>query len=405
MKLPELPRWLAPVMVVVFLLLTVWAGYDAAHATAALPAQAPAPAGEYGAGASYLFTAALAPNDLYNTTNLTGTNLTLFASITHWINVTFTQSISLDVRGSIDLATVLTVTVSTPAWSKTLDRAAAENSSASATDVEVVDHYDLEVAAVEGVVHTIDAELNYTSPSFTVTLSAASSGSASAGGLATPILLSPWLNLSFAGALIVPSGVPAALAGPLAGGPAADDPPGMGPVYLAYAELTAAGTALAASVWLLWVSRRPGGASRLPRLERLVEPYEEAIARTTTVPDASRVVRVVAWDDLVKVADTLGRPILRPEPSVPVSSGQEFYVVDGAVAYVYQYPASGGAPVEPVRPARGTPPIAPAPVLVPGAADTGGASRGSAAKATAPRPTPTSALLISRIGLSGSNGS
>jgi hypothetical protein len=47
---------------------------------------------------------------------------------------------------------------------------------------------------------------------------------------------------------------------------------------------------------------------------------------------------------LVKIADTLGKPILRPTGG-PVAGDSEFLVLDGDVAYSYRYP--GGAPATP----------------------------------------------------------
>ena len=61
------PRWLAPVLVVIFVLLTVWAGYNLSSQLSASrsPSSAP-PVLTYEDSGFYSYVAALAPNDLSN---------------------------------------------------------------------------------------------------------------------------------------------------------------------------------------------------------------------------------------------------------------------------------------------------------------------------------------------------
>jgi len=90
------------------------------------------------------------------------------------------------------------------------------------------------------------------------------------------------------------------------------------------------------------MGRKAEGPVPLPDLERLIEPYEEVIARTTREPGGTMVLPVDKWEDLVKVADTLGRPILRPVGTSGNPRGVDFYVYDGTVAYLYRHPAATG---------------------------------------------------------------
>ncbi len=341
MKAPPLPRWLAPVLVVLFALTTAWAGYAVVQEASAHPTGPSVPGIAYGGSGSYYYNASLAPNTLFNTTNVSGTNVTLFVAITHWINVTFTSGVALSSHAAINLFDEFTVTVSTDAWSKTLLTTVQNTSSPSGLGAQMVDRYAINVSAIETLAHTIDSELNYSALSFTVSLQASVSGTVVASASEGTVALAPSLNLTFQGALIVPKGAPATVTGTVGGG--AGDPSGGGVGALALGGLVASIAALGASGWLLWVDRRSATAGKLPALARLIEPYEEVIAQTTRVPaDDARLVPVERWEDLVKVADTLGRPILRPTGAAGAPEGLDFYVFDGTVSYRFHYPENGG---------------------------------------------------------------
>jgi Family of unknown function (DUF5305) len=198
------------------------------------------------------------------------------------------------------------------------------------------------VSYLVGLVGSIDAELNYTAPSFTVNFVESATGSVAVGARGTPVVLGSWLNLTFRGALIVPSGDPATAHGTVTGadGPASPD---TGAVVVAWLELAAALGALLVSAWLFWTTRSVAGPGAIPNLDRLIEPYDEVIAQTAPVPDGLKALPVDRWEDLVKVADTLGRPILRPVQPKGDLPGSDFYVFDGTTAYVYRHPGSSAA--------------------------------------------------------------
>ena len=346
-----IPRWAAPLLVVVFVLITVWAGYNlSSQLSASRAPSAPTPILSFEGSGSYYYVATLAPNDLYNSTTISGTNVTLFAPVTRWINVTFVDGVTLDSPASTQLVDHFTVTLSTPAWSKTLDHAVQTNASANSTSLAIVDRYGLNVSWVENLSQTIDKELGYSPPQFTVTLTPVVTGDISIGSEEAPVSMSPFLNLTFAASLITLKGLPTNSEGGINSGPS--DSANGGAVTDAYVFLAASLGALAVSIGLLWATWRGTKSSALPDLDTLIEPYEEVIVGTTKTPEVSTILPVERWDDLVKVADTLGRPILRPFEGPNEPQGSSFYVVDGSVAYEYQYRSTSAHQEEKTTPAR-----------------------------------------------------
>ena len=336
-----IPRWLIAVFVVVAVLLTAWASYNLVRQTSASKGSSSAPpVMAYGGSGSYVYVATLAPNDLYNSTTVTGTNVTLFAPITRSINVTFVDGVTLTSVAATQMVDHFSVTLSTPAWSKTIDQAVQQRASANSTSLAIVDRYGLNVSWVENLTQTIDSQLGYSSSQFTVTFAPTVTGAVTLGNGTAPLSLSPFLNLTFAGSLITPNGLEANFQG---GVPTADGPTGstnaVG-VIDAWVFLAASVGGLAAALGLLWVSWNPGRSLTIPDLDTLTEPYEEVIVLTSKVPDATTTLPVERWDDLVKVSDTLGRPILRPLNGPGGRPGTSLYVVDGQVVYTYNHPSA-----------------------------------------------------------------
>lgn len=335
-----IPRWLLPVLVVAFVLTTGWASYNLASQLSASsnPPSAPPVLTYQGTGA-YFYVATLTPNDLYNSTTVSGSNLTLFAPITRWINLTFVDGVTLSTPADVQLADHFTVTLSTPAWSKSIDQELQHNATLDSTGLTIVDRYGVNVSLIENLTQTIDDQLGYAPSQFTVSFAPVVSGEISLGNETTPVSIAPFLNLTFTAALITPHGRSVAFNGGIPSGTGPTDPGANSAVAYGYLILAGSLAALAVSVGLLLLRQRRAKTWTLPALQTLIEPYEEIIVQTTKTPEATATFPVARWEDLVKVADTLGRPILQPLDESGERSGSTFYVVDGSVAYEYGYPS------------------------------------------------------------------
>jgi hypothetical protein len=349
-KFSPTSRRIAMVLIVVFILTTIWAAYSLYAESRSAP-PSPTTVATYSEGSVNSFVAALAPSYLYNnSTEITGGNTTLFTPITHWINASIAYSLEINRTARISLVEAFTVTLSTPVWSKTLFTASNNSSFPATTTTTFAIRYAINVSSIVALAEAIDAQLDYTGNGYTLSLDPAITGLIEVGGLEQSIALEPRLNFTFLESLVTPSGLSYSAGGSLLSlSPVGNSD---GPATLVPSlGLVGSGVGLCAGAWI--ATRRDEDAPTLP-LDQIVRPYEEAIAVIAQAPKDTTPTPVATFPDLVKIADTLGKPILRP--AGPDPARRNFFVLDGSVAYTYQHPPDVGTRTTPEngpRPAPG----------------------------------------------------
>lgn len=349
MKLTRRARQVAAALAVVFLLVAIWAAYYA-YSTAVAGASngGSTTLADYSELGTNGFVASLRPSILFNnSTEVVGGNVTLYSSLTIWINVTLTWSIFLNRSAAVQLEDQLTVVLSSSVWAKVLTTRTNTTDLSSTTSVTLVQQYAVNVGAVLRLAGVIDNETATLPPEYYLSLEPQISGSISAGGSTQSVVATPSFNLTFDGPLITPGGLSYSGSGSITA-PTTDHPTSI--PWVPYGLLAASVAALGASLY--FATRRPESEPPLP-LETLIAPYEEVIAEVSGVPAGEVTLPVTQFADLVKIADTLGKPILRP--SGDGGDRESFLVVDGAVAFSYRYPslAPGGTFLGPPARRRG----------------------------------------------------
>jgi hypothetical protein len=336
-------RRIAAVLVVVFVLTTVWAAYylyAETHPTGGGGTERTV--ATYTENSLGAFAAALRPSVLYNnSTEIYGGNVTLFTPITNWINASIDYALETNRVANVSLSDVFLVTLSTPVWSKTLFTGVNHTAPVTGALASLSLQYDVNVTAVVALAAAIDTQLDYQGGSYTLSLAPTISGTVDVAGVEQPIAAEPTLNFTFLGSLISPSGLQHTSSGSLVVSSPVPVSTGFS-AAVPYLALVGAVGGLGSSVWV--ATRRDEGEPLLP-LEELIRPYEEAVVETARPPKGVTATTVAKFGDLVKIADTLGKPILRPVGPDP-SSGT-FFVVDGLIAYSYQYPGTTPVSVEP----------------------------------------------------------
>jgi len=334
----HLARQLAAVLVVVFVLVAVWGAFGV-YAEVHPPGTTSAGTtlATYTQDSTGVFAASLRPSYLYNnTTEVFGGNVTLFTPITNWINVTIVTSVATNRSASLSLQETFTVRLSTPVWSKLLFSSANASAAPRGTMAVLVTRFQINVSQVVALANAIDNQLNYPSPSFTLSLDPLFSGSLVVPGGEQSVGFEPVVNFTFATSLITPSGLVYSSGGSIVAPTSSSDTTGFAaalPYLLLVGGLIGLG-------FCAWVASRREPEPPLPPLDRLIHPYEEAIASTGTVPRSAAAVEVAAFSDLVKIADTLGKPILRP--SGDDATQPKLYVLDGETVYRYTYRGARG---------------------------------------------------------------
>lgn len=308
---------------------------------------APAPAFAYEQNGAYSYVAHLSNNSLYTVDNLSDPMITLFSAITTSLDLSFAYHLTVDRPVQIVTNADLTFALATSAWSKPLGELTGATEVERATGANLAMTYVINVSAVVALASAIQNETGYQPDSFALVITPEVSSTVRTSTSEVALGFSPSLSLNFTNQRIVPSRLVTTELGQYA-------EPVTSHAVRSFWQVTAWPMALLAVAGIgagaagYWAMRTASGP-RPQDLEAEVRPYAEAIARTGSLPPPGPRVKVSAWDDLVKVADTIGRPILRVDPgssSGPALTGSLFYVLADSTTYVYEAPPHGRAEVE-----------------------------------------------------------
>ena len=339
------------IALVFFVFLAAFAGYWVL-ATDHTTTKAPTPVFTYSETGTFSYVASLKNNTLYNSTNLTPGNGTLFSQITTWINLTFQFQLHSNRLINASSIVTLNVDLQSPAWSKPLGTATASTSVAQGNFATVGVSFDLNVTNVTELEGAIGKQTGYVPSSYEVVLAPSVRSSLGLNENATEATFAPTLTLNFTSSQIVPSRMTASGAGAFVppGDPATTSP--ASPSVVAFLLLFGAIGGVGAMGYLLYDAR--GDPRPAPDLTAITRPYQEAIVEAKAPPTATTVVPVRAWEDIVKAADTLGAPILRvARPSVEgpnTAASTSFYVLSGTTAFVFAHGPGSPAGVPPPPP-------------------------------------------------------
>lgn len=331
-------RTVAAVLVFVFLLLTIWAGYNLLSDLRASGGTTSTTLAVYGVNGQGNFTASLLPNDLCNCSQASGGNATLFPAITQTINMTLTTAISVSTPASIGTTDGFTVVLSTAAWTKQLYAGVNQSSFGASALAQTLDRYSINVSSIEALVALIDDQLHYQASQASLTLTSTVVSTISVRDIAGYTRSSTTASVTFFPSTIAVGFTGASASGSIVSTTSADaSVPTL--VYL-YIILALAGVG-GSIAWLASLRPRSTDDVAIPPLDDLVAPFEEVIAKTASPPNPGSTITVDRWEDLVKISDTLGKPILRAPSNAPDSTRGTFYVLDGSVGYLYRYGSAG----------------------------------------------------------------
>jgi hypothetical protein len=359
----KIPSSVAPMLLVVLVFVAVFAGYWLVE-SARSSSTAPPPLFTYQQAGHYTYVAHLANNTLYNTTTLTQGNGTLFTSITQWVNVTYAYELTVGRPANASSVMSITEIVQTSAWSKSLGGTGTSNVLRNGSFETLTASVDLNISNITTLVSAIEKQTGYSPSYYSLVLTPTVTSSIAVGLNATGVTFAAPLTFNFSSQQITPSRLSITQRGEFTPPGTPDAGSGGGPGLAQYTLLFASLAAVAFMGVYLYITPRP---RRAVDIEALTRPYQEAIVDTATPPPSANRVDVPTWTDLVKVADTLGCPILRvADPSGKGTSGNsQFYVISGSQAFVFEGASRPPPATRAASLTKGT--RGPAPVRPPGA--------------------------------------
>ncbi len=294
----------------------------------------------------YSYLATLSPNSLYNTTTLTPGNGTLFTAITRWVNLTFdfalvsTAVVNVSTTGSFQVA------ITTSAWTKPIETVPLRAGVTDGTVESLVAAYALNVSTIGSIVRSIDLQTGFSPGYYSVVLTTSLASVVTDGRSVTHVATAPFLSLNFTAGQIRPSSFHTSSIGSVASSDPVVTPSLTAPALLPVGILIACLAGIVVAGWFLYL----GYDGRIDDLPALMAPYQEAIVDVRGPPVASSTIPVKSWDDIVKVADTIGLPILRTV-RMPIDGDASpttvFYVVSAGTAYVFVHNPDDPTPTLP----------------------------------------------------------
>lgn len=326
------------ILVLVFLaLMLVFSAYSVAYAQG-LPTEARSTVivGTYNLQGNYDYVATLKPNMVYNTTTLGPGQGVLFVAITKTINVTYTFSVSLSRPGSINLGISYLVTLSGGLWNKTLGEV-SQTVVQGGTGASVVSRsFFLNVTQTTALAKEIGKELGYASPGYLIQIRPAITGSLAEAGRTVPLDFVSPLNLTLSNGVISFSGTHQNQAGNIT----SDVTVTYGSTYLyrygSYGFFSGSLALLGFGTYYVRRIEKKEAPTTDDNLASITQPYREVIAATSTLPTGGTRIMMEKWEDLVKVADSMGKPILETLEKGDSFTYAAFWVLDGETVYIFE---------------------------------------------------------------------
>ena len=327
------------ILVLVFIvLLTVFSAYAVVY-TDSLPTvrNSVQTVGTYSLQGNYTYIAELKPNDVYNTTRLSQGQGVLFVAIVKTIDLTYTGMISLSGPGNVNVGTSYLVALSGGAWNKTLSESLVVAQQSGLAPVIFSKSFELNVTTLSALAKAIGTELQYPTPAYLIQIRPVTSGTLTEGGTTIPVHFVTPLNLTLSGGTITPSAISFEQQGNITNDVQVTYTGTVTDRYASYGLLSGSLILLAGCTYYVLRVEKISTRQHKDELESKTRPYMEVIAATTTPPQGNTPIAMTKWEDLVKVADALGKPILEYTENEQQSTKHVFWVSDGELTYTYQH--------------------------------------------------------------------
>jgi hypothetical protein len=228
------------------------------------------------------------------------------------------------------------VTLSSRAWNKTLEDG---TETAQRNDIEsavISKSFQLNVTQILALTKEIETELQYTSPSYLLQIKPITTGSLLLAGRNVPVRFEAPLNLTISAGVISTSGATYSRKGNITSNFSTTDNGVVRLRNVSYVSFAGSVGLLAVCVFYALRLGKPAH-KEADDLEIKTRPYREVIAEVQNPQKGKRQVTMKTWEDLVRVSDTLGKPILKFDQEEAGIVHRVFCVLDGETSYHYEF--------------------------------------------------------------------
>lgn len=334
------PR-LAPILLAIFILATGFLVYLAFYSQSLPQTESQTRLlASYVEQGRYDYVATLTPNLLYNSTSLRLGQGSLFESITKSMNITFTYTLDASSSVTVVVAPSYSITLGSPKWNLTYYNVTMPTVTNNSQNTFISKILWINMTRIGSIIRQIETQTGYSASEYVVNVQPLLTGSIQASNQRAGLDFAPVMQLTLSNGVIQPSGTSHTNSGSLKDTTITANQATSNLRWISLFGLGIVLTGLGASSWLTTLPPRTNPEQEL---EKTIRPYQELVAWTNTPPPSdTRTIETTSWNDLAKVADSLGKPILHfASHERQNNTNHTFYVLDGATIYGYSVKTKG----------------------------------------------------------------
>jgi len=292
---------------------------------------------------NYDYTAYLKSNLIYNVSELKPGQGTLYLEITEYIATTFTYTFQTDQTANITIQYNITTSLESPKWRKTLSSVNQTTQNyTETTSAEFSSNYTFDVTYIQYLKNSFDSETRLYTSNYSVTIKPQILTTAQTDAGPINELFNPTLTLVFQqgtpeGDYISTTNLQNTRPSAITQTTITNLAWATNQQYASYAFTATSLAALAITSYAFTRTQPPTKPAK--PLEEIIAPYQEVIAESTGEPTyegRTATITMKSLEDLIKVADWIGKPVLsyqKPPTQTSKESTRVFYVLDGTTRY------------------------------------------------------------------------
>lgn len=299
---------------------------------------------------TYDYTARLTPNTIYdNRTTLKPGEGILYKQIVDSIDTFFTYTFQGNRPANITITYSIDASLESPQWSKSIYTIPVKTQDYTGTTAEFSTNFDFNIDSIEALKERLEAETRKGAPGYNVTIrpQILTTAKTKVDNQELTITLTPFtptLAYTFRYDQISTSSLEHTRPGARTHTETIYLAWVMDQRYASYGFSAVSLVCLAITSWAFTRSR-PSARKPAKPIEKIISPFQEVIVESAEEPQfkehslmPTTTISMKTLEDLIKVADWLGKPVLsyqKSKSSKSTKSTRIFYVLDGVIRYEY----------------------------------------------------------------------